>query len=180
VQLRSSASKPSLLNSLAAGPLSRWETSIGEREAMESVKMMPATARKTEYKKMGREQEEEEFDEEEWALRVEAQSLRRRKGERYVFTCALFASLNAILLGYGQSAASSPTAISRSVFPRMMMMDSKTCSTARAIVSCAVIRLLIRTCKKIRAGARNQSPVIGGNVWHRRVATPGPRVVASR
>jgi hypothetical protein len=104
---------------------------------MESVKMMPATARKTEYKRMGREEEEEEFDEE-WVLRVEAQSLRRRKGERYVFTCALFASLNAILLGYGQSAAASPTAINRSVFPRMMM-DSKTCSTARAIVSCAII-----------------------------------------
>ena len=68
---------------------------------MESVKMMPAIATKSEYKRM--EPEDEELDEEEWAHRAEAQGLRRRRGERYVFTCALFASLNAILLGYGQS-----------------------------------------------------------------------------
>ncbi|KAL6652334.1 hypothetical protein ACP70R_011259 [Stipagrostis hirtigluma subsp. patula] len=68
---------------------------------MESVKMRPAMATKSEYKRMGPEEEEEELDVAEWAHRAEAQSLRRRKGERYVFTCALFASLNAILLGYG-------------------------------------------------------------------------------
>lgn len=62
--------------------------------------------RKTEYERMGPE-EDEMLDEEKWALRAEAQSLRRRKSERYVFSCAVFASLNAILLGYGQSASSS-------------------------------------------------------------------------
>ncbi|GJN26933.1 hypothetical protein PR202_gb14900 [Eleusine coracana subsp. coracana] len=68
---------------------------------MESGKMRPAA-----YKRM-RPEDEEELDEAEWAHRAEAQRLRRRKGERYVFTCAVFASLNAILLGYGQSASSS-------------------------------------------------------------------------
>ncbi|KAK3141985.1 hypothetical protein QOZ80_4BG0340670 [Eleusine coracana subsp. coracana] len=61
---------------------------------MESGKMRPAA-----YKRM-RPEDEEELDEAEWAHRAEAQRLRRRKGERYVFTCAVFASLNAILLGY--------------------------------------------------------------------------------
>uniref|UniRef100_A0A0D9W7F9 Uncharacterized protein n=1 Tax=Leersia perrieri TaxID=77586 RepID=A0A0D9W7F9_9ORYZ len=56
-------------------------------------------ATKSEYRRM--EPDEEELDEEEWARRTEAQRHRRRSGERYVFTCALFASLNAILLGYG-------------------------------------------------------------------------------
>ncbi|KAL5216302.1 hypothetical protein ABZP36_007703 [Zizania latifolia] len=70
---------------------------------MESAKMRPvATApTKSEYRRM----EPEELDEEEWARMAEAQCHRRRSGERYVYTCALFASLNAILLGYGQSPA---------------------------------------------------------------------------
>uniref|UniRef100_A0A0D3FY86 Uncharacterized protein n=1 Tax=Oryza barthii TaxID=65489 RepID=A0A0D3FY86_9ORYZ len=57
-------------------------------------------ATKSEYRRMEAE-EEEELDKEEWARRAEAQRRRRRSGGRYVFTCALFASLNAILLGYG-------------------------------------------------------------------------------
>uniref|UniRef100_A0A0E0PBV9 Uncharacterized protein n=1 Tax=Oryza rufipogon TaxID=4529 RepID=A0A0E0PBV9_ORYRU len=68
------------------------------------VKMRPAAAAmatKSEYRRMEAE-EEEELDKEEWARRAEAQRRRRRSGGRYVFTCALFASLNAILLGYGQ------------------------------------------------------------------------------
>ncbi|XP_044962496.1 uncharacterized protein LOC123413625 [Hordeum vulgare subsp. vulgare] len=48
-------------------------------------------------------EEEEELDEAEWERRAEAGSRRRKTAERYVFTCALFASLNAILLDYGQS-----------------------------------------------------------------------------
>uniref|UniRef100_I1PN95 Uncharacterized protein n=1 Tax=Oryza glaberrima TaxID=4538 RepID=I1PN95_ORYGL len=56
-------------------------------------------ATKSEYRRMEAE-EEEELDKEEWARRAEAQRRRRRSGGRYVFTCALFASLNAILLGY--------------------------------------------------------------------------------
>jgi hypothetical protein len=48
-------------------------------------------------------EEGEELDEAEWLHRAEAQSERRRRGQRYAFGCALFASLNAILLGYGQS-----------------------------------------------------------------------------
>nr|CBG76447.1 OO_Ba0013J05-OO_Ba0033A15.34 [Oryza officinalis] len=63
-------------------------------------------AMKSEYRRMEPEMEaEEELDEEEWARWAEAQRRRRRSGGRYVFTCALFASLNAILLGYGQSAS---------------------------------------------------------------------------
>uniref|UniRef100_A0A0E0KT43 Uncharacterized protein n=1 Tax=Oryza punctata TaxID=4537 RepID=A0A0E0KT43_ORYPU len=58
-------------------------------------------ATKSEYRRMEPEMEpEEELDEEEWALRAEAQRRRRRSVGSYVFTCALFASLNAILLGY--------------------------------------------------------------------------------
>ena len=33
----------------------------------------------------------------------EKQRQRRGRGQRYAFSCALFASLNGILLGYGQS-----------------------------------------------------------------------------
>jgi hypothetical protein len=68
------------------------------------VKMRPAAAAmatKSEYRRMEAE-EEEELDKEEWARRAEAQRRRRRSGGRYVFTCAIFASLNAILLGYGE------------------------------------------------------------------------------
>ncbi|KAG8054060.1 hypothetical protein GUJ93_ZPchr0001g31330 [Zizania palustris] len=63
---------------------------------MESAKMWPvATATKSEYWRMELEELEEE-----WARTAEAQCHRHRSGERYVYTCALFASLNAILLGY--------------------------------------------------------------------------------
>ncbi|KAL6903451.1 hypothetical protein ACP4OV_004264 [Aristida adscensionis] len=65
---------------------------------MESVKMRPAMATKGgEYRRVGPEEEEAAA---EWAHRAEAQRLRRRRSARYVFNCALFASLNAILLGY--------------------------------------------------------------------------------
>lgn len=70
---------------------------------MESVKARPAVVAKgdSEYRRVEPE-EEEELDEAEWARRAEVGSRRRKTAERYVFTCALFASLNAILLGYGQ------------------------------------------------------------------------------
>ncbi|RLM66640.1 hypothetical protein C2845_PM16G14660 [Panicum miliaceum] len=67
---------------------------------MESVKMRPGTATKREYRRMEVAEEGEELDEAEWLHRAEAQSQRRRRGQRYAFGCALFASLNAILLGY--------------------------------------------------------------------------------
>jgi hypothetical protein len=70
---------------------------------MESVKMRAAMATKREYRRMEVGEEGEELDEAEWAHRAEAQMQRRRRGQRYAFSCALFASLNAILLGYGQS-----------------------------------------------------------------------------
>jgi hypothetical protein len=70
---------------------------------MEPVKMRPGTATKREYRRMAVGEEGEELDEAEWLHRAEAQSERRRRGQRYAFGCALFASLNAILLGYGQS-----------------------------------------------------------------------------
>lgn len=57
----------------------------------------------SEYRRVEPEEEEEELDEPEWERRAEAGSRRRKTAERYVFTCALFASLNAILLDYGQS-----------------------------------------------------------------------------
>jgi len=69
---------------------------------MESVKMRPGTASKREYRRMEVGEEGEELDEAEWLHRAEAQSQRRRRGQRYAFGCALFASLNGILLGYGQ------------------------------------------------------------------------------
>jgi hypothetical protein len=69
---------------------------------MESVKMRPATKR--EYRRM-----ELVGEEEEWLHRAEAQSQWRRRGQRYTFSCALFASLNGILLGYGQSMPHRPT-----------------------------------------------------------------------
>lgn len=68
---------------------------------METVKARPATAvakSSGEYRRV--EAVEEELDEAEWGRRTEARSRGRRRAERYVFTCALFASLNAILLGY--------------------------------------------------------------------------------
>nr|CAB3485213.1 unnamed protein product [Digitaria exilis] len=65
---------------------------------MESVKMRPATKR--EYKRMELGEEGEEVDEAEWLHRAEAARQRRRRGQRYAFSCALFASLNGILLGY--------------------------------------------------------------------------------
>lgn len=68
----------------------------------ESVQTRPATvAAKNigEYRRVEPELEEE-LDEAEWGRRTEARSRGRRRAERYVFTCALFASLNAILLGY--------------------------------------------------------------------------------
>ncbi|RLM75337.1 hypothetical protein C2845_PM15G15420 [Panicum miliaceum] len=71
-----------------------------ETRRMESVKMRPGTATKREYKRMELGEEGEELDEAEWLHRAEAQSQRRRRGQRYAFGCALFASLNAILLGY--------------------------------------------------------------------------------
>lgn len=70
---------------------------------MESVKMRTAMATKREYRRMEVGEEGEEVAEAEWAHRAEAQRQRRRRGQRYAFSCALFASLNAILLGYGQS-----------------------------------------------------------------------------
>ncbi|VAH34304.1 unnamed protein product [Triticum turgidum subsp. durum] len=65
---------------------------------MESVKARPAKGG-SEYRRVEPE-EEEELDGAEWARRAEAGSRRRKAAERYVFNCALFASLNAILLGY--------------------------------------------------------------------------------
>ncbi|PUZ48146.1 hypothetical protein GQ55_7G221900 [Panicum hallii var. hallii] len=70
---------------------------------MEPVKMRPGTATKREYRRMAVGEEGEELDEAEWLHRAEAQSERRRRGQRYAFGCALFASLNAILLGYGEA-----------------------------------------------------------------------------
>nr|CAB3487732.1 unnamed protein product [Digitaria exilis] len=67
---------------------------------MESVKMRPATKREYKRMELG---EGEEVDEAEWLHRAEAARQRRRRGQRYAFSCALFASLNGILLGYGQS-----------------------------------------------------------------------------
>ncbi|XP_039818969.1 probable polyol transporter 4 isoform X1 [Panicum virgatum] len=68
---------------------------------MESVKMRPGTATtKREYRRMEVGEEGEELDEAEWLHRAEAQSQRRRRGQCYAFGCALFASLNGILLGY--------------------------------------------------------------------------------
>jgi hypothetical protein len=75
----------------------------GGGEIMESVKMRTAMATKREYRRMEAGEEGEELGEAEWAHRAEAQRQRRRRGQRYAFSCALFASLNAILLGYGQS-----------------------------------------------------------------------------
>ncbi|KAG8082762.1 hypothetical protein GUJ93_ZPchr0014g47450 [Zizania palustris] len=88
-------------------------------EVMEPGKTRPAaTATKNEYRRM----EPEELDEEEWARMAEVQCHRRRSGERYVYTCALFASLNAILLGYAlqiirgkNSGAASPGARSEAM-----------------------------------------------------------------
>ncbi|CAD6260204.1 unnamed protein product [Miscanthus lutarioriparius] len=60
-------------------------------------------ATKREYRRMEVAEEGEELDEAEWAHRAEAQRQRRGRGQRYAFSCALFASLNGILLGYGQS-----------------------------------------------------------------------------
>ncbi|CAN6249465.1 unnamed protein product [Urochloa humidicola] len=74
---------------------------------MESVKMRPVTKR--EYRRMEFVGEGEELDEAEWLHRADAQSQRRRRGQRYAFCCALFASLNGILLGYGQSMHASPS-----------------------------------------------------------------------
>ena len=54
-------------------------------------------------------EEGEELDEAEWLHRAEAQSQRRRQGKRYAFGCALFASLNGILLGYGQPSILQPS-----------------------------------------------------------------------
>ncbi|TVU15106.1 hypothetical protein EJB05_38608, partial [Eragrostis curvula] len=104
---------------------------------MESVKMRPAT----EYKRMGPEEGEEELDEEEWALRAEAQSIRRKKGERYVFTCALFASLNAILLGYGQSSSSA-----------MLLEQNVVLSLLREGDDCSVLMMNSKACSR-RAGS---------------------------
>jgi len=70
---------------------------------MESVKTRTAMATKREYRRMEVGEEGEEVDEAEWAHRAEAQRQRRGRGQRYAFSCALFASLNGILLGYGQS-----------------------------------------------------------------------------
>jgi hypothetical protein len=70
----------------------------------ESVKTRPATVAEKnigQYRRVEPELEEE-LEEAEWGRRTEARSRGRRRAERYVFTCALFASLNAILLGYGQ------------------------------------------------------------------------------
>lgn len=77
--------------------------------------MRTAMATKREYRRMEAGEEGEELGEAEWARRAEAQRQRRRRGQRYAFSCALFASLNAILLGYGQSspyASSSSSACS--------------------------------------------------------------------
>ncbi|KAI4987052.1 hypothetical protein ZWY2020_019852 [Hordeum vulgare] len=64
----------------------------------------------SEYRRVEPEEEEEELDEPEWERRAEAGSRRRKTAKRYVFTCALFASLNAILLGYVKpSQPSSPS-----------------------------------------------------------------------
>ena len=64
---------------------------------MEPVKARTAPAKSSgEYRRVV-----EELDEAEWGRRTEARSRGRRRAERYVFTCAIFASLNAILLGYG-------------------------------------------------------------------------------
>jgi hypothetical protein len=74
---------------------------------MEPAKARPETAAvksSGEYRRV--EEEELELDEVEWGRRTEERSRGRRRAQRYVFTCALFASLNAILLGYGQSSSS--------------------------------------------------------------------------
>ena len=72
--------------------------------------MRPGTATtKREYRRMEVGEEGEELDEAEWLHRAEAQSQRRRRGQRYAFGCALFASLNGILLGYGQPSILQPS-----------------------------------------------------------------------
>lgn len=71
-------------------------------------------------------EEGEELDEAEWLHRAEAQSQRRRRGQRYAFSCALFASLNGILLGYGQSMPRRPT--SSSCFPSSLQFAWATSS----------------------------------------------------
>ena len=72
--------------------------------------MRPGTATtKREYRRMEVGEEGEELDEAEWLHRAEAQSQRRRQGKRYAFGCALFASLNGILLGYGQPSILQPS-----------------------------------------------------------------------
>lgn len=75
---------------------------------MESVKVRSPrrSSSGSKYRRMEPELEEE-MDEAEWSRRAAAGSLGRRRAGRYVFTCALFASLNAILLGYGQRQFSS-------------------------------------------------------------------------
>lgn len=91
---------------------------------MESVKMRTAMATKREYRRMEAGEEGEDLGEAEWAHRAEAQRQRRRRGQRYAFSCALFASLNAILLGYGQSSpyASSSSSACSSQLPCLALL----------------------------------------------------------
>ena len=96
--------------------------------------MRPGTATtKREYRRMEVGEEGEELDEAEWLHRAEAQSQRRRRGQRYAFGCALFASLNGILLGYGQPSILQPSStlplrFSSSSFAICMDNDSTNCN----------------------------------------------------
>jgi hypothetical protein len=98
---------------------------------MESVKMRPATKREYRRMELVGEEEGEEVDEAEWLHRAEAQSQRRRRGQRYAFGCALFASLNGILLGYGQSMPRRPTSSPCFRSSLQFCMDYETTSSNR-------------------------------------------------
>lgn len=68
----------------------------GETERADSLKGM------NEYKRMGSEVMDDDFEDD--LLHYQRQLERRKSTRRYVFACAVFVSLNSLLLGYGMVA----------------------------------------------------------------------------
>lgn len=61
--------------------------------------------KKNKYKRMGPEiDDEDDFDDD--LIHYQRQLEKRKSTRRYVITCAVFASLNNVLLGYGNDVAS--------------------------------------------------------------------------